>query len=235
MRPSCSFDSKTVAAVRQIFIFWAAGTMPRKRLFAWQSWVKRRRGRFENGAQQRRESAIMAELNDRQPQFTNPLPGSERAKMIVRELAGAAQSAAMSLIDEQTARATDQIRSLAEALHAAGRSFEQSEDPIAAEFAHSAARRVEDFAAAVGERQWTEIAAGLDDMARRRPVRFVAGAVALGFLAARLFTASSPRGEPNDRSVVSPPEGDVTATVASTDGSGESDLRSLPSEAQGVR
>ena len=172
----------------------------------------------------------MTEPTDSLPKFTGSPPGIERAKTIVKELADAAQSAAMSVVDEQTGRATSQVRSLAEALHAAGRSFEQSRNPAAAEFAHSAARRVEDFIAEIRGRQWTQIAADLDSMARHRPVRFIAGAVALGFFAGRLFTASPPRATPADRGGASSSDGAVTAALASA--SGESGARAFPSKAR---
>jgi hypothetical protein len=150
--------------------------------------------------------------------------------MIVNEIASAAQSAALSVADQQMARAAQQVGVVAEALHAAARTFEQSQSPIAAEYANSAARQVEGFVKTIGGRHWTEIAADLEEMARHRPARFVSGAVLLGFIAGRLLTATPRRSEPSDRRALKATEGSVKAAVAS--GTGNDEMADWPPATQ---
>jgi hypothetical protein len=170
----------------------------------------------------------MAEQTDSQPKF-----GSERAKMIVKELADAVQSAALSLVDEQKARAAAQVSHFAEALEAAGRSFEQSQSPVAAEYLCSAARQVGELVEALRRRRWTAIVADLEDIARHQPIQFIAGAAVLGFLVGRLVTAApTAAAERSNLDSSRPAEGTVTAAVAS--GSGKLSDATLASEAREV-
>jgi hypothetical protein len=172
---------------------------------------------------------MMAEPTDSTAKFGDAQPGIERAKIIMNELASAAQSAVVSLVDEQKAGAAMRVGVLAQALRAAGRSFEQSDSPWAANYAHSAARQIEGVAETIRGRHWTEIAADLEEVARHRPVRFIAGSVLLGFLAGRLLTA--PRhSECLHRDGSRAGEGAVTATVAGTEGEGGSAGRRLTPE-----
>ena len=69
--------------------------------------------------------------------------------MILTELADAAQSAALSVVDEQRARAAAQVHGIAEAVRAAGHSLEQSQNPAAAEYINSTARQIETVADAI--------------------------------------------------------------------------------------
>jgi hypothetical protein len=171
----------------------------------------------------------MAEPTDSTPNFGDAQPGIERIKMIVNEITSAAQTAAMSLVDEQKSRAADRVGAVADALHAAARTFERSHSPIAAEYADSAARQIEGLVESIRRRHWTEIAADLEELARHRPARFIAGAVLCGFIAGRLL-ASSHRGERSDQNSLPPAESAVTAAVASASGSSEIPGGPLPSE-----
>lgn len=173
----------------------------------------------------------MAEPTDSRAKFGNAQPEFERARMIVNEIANAAQTAAMSLVDEQKSRAADQVGAVADALHAAARTLERSRSPIAAEYAASAARQVEQFVDSIRRRHWTEIASDLEQMARHRPLRFIAGAIVLGFVAGRLLAAPR-RADGYDQNPSRPAEGAVTAAVASASGGEELAGGSLPSQAQ---
>jgi hypothetical protein len=173
----------------------------------------------------------MAEPTDSTAKLGNAQPGIERAKMIVNEITSAAQTAAMSLVDEQKSRAADRIGAVADALRAAARTLERSQSPVAAQYADTAARQVEQFVENIRRRHWTEIAADLDEIAKHRPVRFIAGAVLCGFVAGRLLSAPR-RVEGFDQNPSRPAEGTVTAAVASASGGAEPADRPLPSEAQ---
>ena len=174
----------------------------------------------------------MAERTDSTAKFGNAQPGIERAKMIVNEIASAAQTAALSLVDEQKARATEQVNAFAEALHAAGKVLEQSHSPIAAEYFHSAAGQVEAFVDTIRSRHWTEIAADLEDMARYRPAGFIVGAVGLGFVVGRLLTAAPRHLAHSYQDGLKSTEGSVKAAVASASGNGELAKAALTSEAR---
>jgi hypothetical protein len=175
----------------------------------------------------------MAEPTDSTAKLGDAQPGSERVKMIVNEIASAAQTAAMSLVDEQKSRAADRVSAVADALHAAARTLERSHSPVAAEYADSTARQIESFVESIRRRHWTEIAADLEELARDQPVRFIAGAMLCGFIAGRLLAA--PRYTKRfDQSSSRPAEATVTAAVASASRDGlagdplPSQVRDLP-------
>jgi flagellar biosynthesis regulator FlaF len=175
----------------------------------------------------------MAEPTESTPDIDDAQPNIERAKMILTELANAAQSAALSVVDEQKARTTVQISGLAEALRAAAQAFDRSRSPIAAHYADTAARRVETLAASIRNRPWTELVDDLEQTARRRPAAFVAGAVALGFILGRFLSAASRRKTPSPAAAARAAEGIVAAAVASGPGNGE--LTGWPGSAAGER
>jgi hypothetical protein len=161
----------------------------------------------------------MAEPTDSRS-IENAQPNIERAKMILTELACAAQSAALTAVDEQKARTAAQIGGIAEAMRAAARSLERGQSPVAADYADSAARQIETFAEAIRDRRWAELAADLEETARQRPALFVAGAVALGFLAGRFLSAAGGRNAPSQRALSRATEGTVAAAVSSSSGNG---------------
>lgn len=163
----------------------------------------------------------MAEPTDSRPSIEDAQPSIERAKMILTELACAAQSAALSAVDEQKARTAAQIGGIAEAVRAAARSLERGQTPVAADYADSAARQIETLADAIRTRRWGELAADLEETARQRPALFVAGAVALGFLAGRFLSAGAGRdAPPSQRALARATEGTVAAAVSSASGNG---------------
>lgn len=163
----------------------------------------------------------MAEPTDSTRGVDHAQPSMERAKMILTELACATQSAALSAVDEQKARAAAQVSGVAAAVRAAAHSLELSQQSAAADYVDSAARQIEALADRIRERRWAELAADLEEMAGRRPALFVAGAVAVGFLAGRFLSAASRRGEGSPATVVRATESTVAAAVSSASGNGE--------------
>lgn len=160
-------------------------------------------------------------------------PNIERAKMILTELTSAAQSAAISVVDEQKSRAASQVGGVAAAVRAAARSLERSQSPAAADYVDTAARQIETFADMLRERRWAEIAAELEEMARHRPALFVAGAVAVGFFVGRFLSAASRGREPSRQNPARATEGTVAAAVSSASGNGNGQLASWPPPSQG--
>ena len=147
-------------------------------------------------------------------------PNMGRAKMILTELADAAQSAALSVVDEQRARAAAQVGSIAEAVRAAGRSLERSQSAGAAEYIHSTAREIDAVADAIRFRHWSGLVSDVEAMAHRSPTMFVAGAVALGFIVGR-FLAALREPEPSQDVARRATENTVSAAVSSASGNGQ--------------
>src|SRR5262249_35316247 len=85
---------------------------------------------------------------------------------------------------------------MAEAVRCAAQSLDRSENPAIARYADLAADRIEDFSGLIRERQWSEIVADTEDLARRQPTLFAFGAAAIGFLAGRLLALPTDRRQP---------------------------------------
>jgi hypothetical protein len=177
----------------------------------------------------------MAEPTDPTRGVDHAQPSMERAKMILTELACATQSAALTAVDEQKARAAAQVSGVAAAVRAAAHSLELSQQSAAADCVGSAARQIEALADTIRERRWAELASDLEEVASRQPALFVAGAVALGFLVGRFLSAGSRRSD-SSSIVARATESTVAAAVSSASGNGElahwppspSEARELP-------
>ncbi|MGH7046673.1 MAG: hypothetical protein ACREE2_09850 [Stellaceae bacterium] len=127
--------------------------------------------------------------------FGGTRSGLERARAILVEFACATRETALSLAHERKAQCARQIDGLATAMRAAARSLDGSESYTVARYADRASAQIEDLAHRVEARRWAELAGDLDRIARRQPAWFVAGAVALGFVAGRFFSPLSAAGD----------------------------------------
>lgn len=143
-------------------------------------------------------------------------PGLDRAKDIIVEFACATQSAALSAANERKQRAAEQAGGIAEALRSAARSLARSQIPTAARYTDRAAEQIEDVARALRERRWGELIGDVEQVARRQPVLFVAGAVATGFLIGRFLSVSSRNSEGMPMAEGGPAP--VTAAISSASG-----------------
>ncbi len=122
--------------------------------------------------------------------------GSERAKTILSELLDAARSAAETILEDQKQRTAERVSGMAEAVRCAAQSLDRSENRAIARYADQAADRIEDLSGLIRERQWSEIVADTEDLARRQPTLFALGAAAIGFLAGRLLAVPTDRRRP---------------------------------------
>ncbi len=122
--------------------------------------------------------------------------GSERAKTILSELLDAARSAAETILEDQKLRTAERVSGMAEAVRCAAQSLDRSENRAIARYADQAADRIEDLSGLIRERQWSEIVADTEDLARRQPTLFALGAAAIGFLAGRLLAVPTDRRHP---------------------------------------
>ncbi len=133
-----------------------------------------------------------------------PLPTStwtvrrERPREAVRARAGSIgeqlRQAGESLLLEQKQRAADAVHAFAEAFRHAAQALHHQQKPLAARYAEQVAERVDGFSRGVRDRDWREAVATAENYARRQPALFLAGAMTLGFLAARLL--APPNGAP---------------------------------------
>ena len=94
---------------------------------------------------------------------------------------------------------------MAEAVRCAAQSLDRSENRAIARYADQAADRIGDFSGLIRERQWSEIVADTEDLARRQPTLFVLGAAAIGFLAGRLLAVPTDRRK-REKNTVPPAE-----------------------------
>lgn len=108
-----------------------------------------------------------------------------------RRLGEEVREAGASVLAEQKTRLVATIHGFAEALRRAGDTLGQEESPVAARCAAQAAAQLERVAATLRERQFSDILAGAESLARRQPGLFIAGAIAAGFLATRLLVPAA--------------------------------------------
>lgn len=175
----------------------------------------------------------MAEPTDLKLGVDDAQPNIERAKMILTELADAAQSAALSIVDEQKARAAARVESVAEAVRAAARSLERSQNRDAAACIDFVAHQIDAVADTIRSRHWAELIADIEDVARRQPTVFVAGAVAVGLIAGRFWTALRRRElSASTATVAKATENTIAAAVSSASGNGQVINWPPPSEAR---
>jgi hypothetical protein len=115
----------------------------------------------------------------------------DRVKTIFGDLVEATRSAAEQMLNEQKRRAAERIAGIAEAVRSAAYSLERSENESVAFYANRAADQIDQLVQPVRDREWSEILADTEDFAKQRPVLFLLGATAVGFLAARLLWVPS--------------------------------------------
>src|SRR5712671_4596284 len=120
----------------------------------------------------------------------------ERAKTILSELLDATWSAAETILEDQKQRTAERVSGMAEAVRCAAQSLDRSENRAIARYADQAADRIEDLSGLIRDRQWSEIVADTEDLARRQPTLFALGAAAIGFLAGRLLAVPTDRRRP---------------------------------------
>ncbi len=119
---------------------------------------------------------------------------SETLQRSAGRLSDQMRTATQSLLNEQKDRVAQGAHSLAEALHHAARALERDDNRTGARYADQFADQVEQLAGRMRNRQWSDILADAEALARREPQLFVMGAVAAGFFLGRLIGGSSGSG-----------------------------------------
>jgi hypothetical protein len=108
------------------------------------------------------------------------------------DLGGAAQQAAASLIDEQKAHMADLAHGFATALRRSADAFADEGGSVVAHYADRMADEVDHLSDAVRNRDWRDLLAKVEDVARRRPELVLAVAIAAGFAMVRMMTVAAP-------------------------------------------
>jgi hypothetical protein len=108
-----------------------------------------------------------------------------------RHLADRMREAAEALIHEQKDRAAEAVEGVAHALREAADQLEREEKPAVARYAGQAAAHVEELSTTLRAREVEELLLELEVFARRQPTFFFAGALAAGFLIARVLSRPS--------------------------------------------
>ncbi len=103
-----------------------------------------------------------------------------------------AQKAVGTKVESQLERAADMLDHVADAVRKTGDQL-QAEQPQVGGAAHAAADQVERASSFLRQSDMQSIVGEVEDFARRQPVLFVGGALALGALAARFLKASPAR------------------------------------------
>lgn len=103
------------------------------------------------------------------------------------------RGAAESPIDEQKAHMADLAHGFATALRRSADAFAEEGGTVVAHYADQMAEQVDHLSDAVRNRNWRDLLADVEGTARRRPELFLAGAIAAGFVMARMITGAAPR------------------------------------------
>jgi ElaB/YqjD/DUF883 family membrane-anchored ribosome-binding protein len=97
---------------------------------------------------------------------------------------------ARSMAEEQKERGANRIDGIARAVHSAAEEISK-EVPVAATYVHAAADRLERTSSLLRDNSVEDLARMATDFAQERPLLFIGGAVASGFLITRLLRSSA--------------------------------------------
>jgi hypothetical protein len=117
----------------------------------------------------------------------------DRVRTIFSDLVEATRFATEHMLDEQKQRAAKRIAGIAEAVRSAGHSLERSEGGSIALYANRAADQIDHLVPAVRDREWSGLLADAKRFAKEKPMLFLLGATAAGFVATRLLWVPSER------------------------------------------
>jgi uncharacterized protein YjbJ (UPF0337 family) len=114
---------------------------------------------------------------------------TEQAKEQVGKAAEQAKEQATTRANEQKDRAATGLVGFADALNQVSSSM-RDQNPTVANFADTAATRIESFASTLESRDVNELINEVQDLARRQPALFIGGAFLAGVFAARFLKSS---------------------------------------------
>lgn len=120
------------------------------------------------------------------------------AQQRVAEVSREAREQTTSFIDERRHLIADKCRSIADAFGAGADHLDDAEEHTLADYADMASERLQRLGSHIDDHDAQTLLDDVQGYARRQPLGFLAGAVALGVLTSRLFKASSEDEESED-------------------------------------
>jgi hypothetical protein len=115
---------------------------------------------------------------------------AQEVKAAATDMAGQAREQVEAAAMHQKSLGADYVGAIAGAMNRAAGEFE-TELPQAAHYIRQASEQVGGFADTIRQRDMRELAAEVQDFARKQPTLFFGGAVILGFAALRFFKSAS--------------------------------------------
>jgi hypothetical protein len=115
---------------------------------------------------------------------------TDQVKEQASKVTDKAKDQATTRADEQKQRAAEGIVGFADALNQVSSSM-RDQNPAVANFADTAATKLENFATTIRDKDVNELMSEVEDMARRQPALFIGGAFLAGVFAARFLKSSS--------------------------------------------
>lgn len=131
-------------------------------------------------------------------------PAVDQAQQAAGQVADQAKQQASSQLENQKGRAVDSLVSVAQALRQTSQHLHEQEQGSVAGYLDQIAEQTERFTNYLRARDVGEVVDDTEDLARRQPGLFVAGAVALGFLGGRFLMTSGQRAASRRRALPSP-------------------------------
>jgi ElaB/YqjD/DUF883 family membrane-anchored ribosome-binding protein len=115
----------------------------------------------------------------------------EEARAQVTSLTQQVRQQATNQLNAQKERVVDTLETASLLLHQAGEHAQQQDNALLATYVEKAAQHVGTFTESLAQQDVTQIVQTTKDFARREPMLFVGGALAVGFLGARFLRSSS--------------------------------------------
>lgn len=137
---------------------------------------------------------------------------AEEAKVEAKRAAQAAAERAKGALEQQKHSMADQVAGVAHALRSGARDLPEEQQPFA-RYAEKGAEGLERISERIRSRDLDSLVGDAQDFARRNPLAFFAGSVAVGFFLSRFLKSSGERSEVERSSEVYP----SSETMASTE------------------
>lgn len=120
---------------------------------------------------------------------------ADKLKASSEQMLADAKAKVKDAADSQRHRAADAVRGMAGALHRAAGDLKPENESMG-RYTDMAADRLDQFAGYLRGADWSEVIESAEDLARRQPAWFIGGAMAAGFVVARLIKNAA---EPSPR------------------------------------
>lgn len=123
----------------------------------------------------------------------------DAARQTAARLGDQMREAAESFMHEQQERVAEAVHDFAEVLRHTADTLEREDRTGAARYADKAAAQIDRLSESMRRQQLREMLSNTEDFARRQPVLFIAGAVAIGFVFGRVLSRPAGRSEGTPR------------------------------------